>query len=791
MSGLVVVTRPEPDASDYAAELRAEGFDVFVEPMLALEAIVFDTPDLSQYDGILATSANALRFYKDGGGEIADVPVYCVGKHTAGMAQDIGFKDVISVSGTGADLLAYVLALPDVQSQNFLHICGQYVAFPLVERLVEDGITADSLKVYESVQSSNFSEAFFENLKGGNVNAVTFFSKRTAEAFVRSVRASESESLFAGIKALSISELVVECVRVLPWQASYGSKTPDRVGMMQLLKAYVSNNGKKEGARSMSKNGIENAEGVIEAFGGIRPMAKKIDVAVTTVQGWKKRNVIPAKRLELILKAAQEHDVDLGDLIDGSTVANENVSKPSSIVPAASSEDVDDGEGDALPETVVLSSDVKAEKPRVEEKTAEDKVLTHQADSFDKPPVSSGLKFVLVAAIVIALGFVAIAAYFWQKANTERAAEAARIAELEKQLSEADTTKDEDGFLGNIIPKDLKDRVQELQEQAEIKTQELQDAAEGVQEIAKAVSDDVLAEDAGNLGERLTKLETHIQDITGKPVLEGMLSRVEALQVSPEGNDLLARTVVELDALFEALQQDAVQGAGVADQAINSTLDTARAQSDALGQSFDAVPQEDLKAAAMLLGMAQLRSALNRDNAAFENDLALLKKVVGEENSALNDALDRLSPHAEAGVLTPAGLSDELRSFAGDAVAASLAGEDVSVQERAKARMNELFSVQKDGELITGTDTQASLLRAEQQLQTGDIAGAIESVQGLDGSAADVLLPWLTKAGASLDAQSAKNIVVDAIDGAVGGGQLIRNEELGINIYTPQKSVTY
>ena len=39
--------------------------------------------------------------------------------------------------------------------------------------------------------------------------------------------------------------------------------------------------------------------------------------------------------------------------------------------------------------------------------------------------------------------------------------------------------------------------------------------------------------------------------------------------------------------------------------------------------------------------------------------------------------------------------------------------------------------------------------------------------------------------------ESAKNIVVDAIDGAVGGGQLIRNEELGINIYTPQKPVTY
>ena len=31
-----------------------------------------------------------------------------------------------------------------------------------------------------------------------------------------------------------------------------------------------------------------DAERIIAAFGGIRPMAKKIGVAVTTVQGWKR-----------------------------------------------------------------------------------------------------------------------------------------------------------------------------------------------------------------------------------------------------------------------------------------------------------------------------------------------------------------------------------------------------------------------------------------------------------------------------------------------------------------------
>ena len=67
--------------------------------------------------------------------------------------------------------------------------------------------------------------------------------------------------------------------------------------------------------KSRKKAGIKNASEIIERFGGIRPMAGKIDVAVTTVQGWKKRNTIPGARRKMILEAAQAHDIDLSDIL--------------------------------------------------------------------------------------------------------------------------------------------------------------------------------------------------------------------------------------------------------------------------------------------------------------------------------------------------------------------------------------------------------------------------------------------------------------------------------------------
>jgi len=108
-----------------------------------------------------------------------------------------------------------------------------------VDKLNEADVCADALTVYDSVQAPRFTDEFMRILKAGDVQAVTFYSRRTAEAFVSCVRESESESLLARIKVLSISDAVLECVRVLPWLTAYTAKSPDRQGMRELLETHI------------------------------------------------------------------------------------------------------------------------------------------------------------------------------------------------------------------------------------------------------------------------------------------------------------------------------------------------------------------------------------------------------------------------------------------------------------------------------------------------------------------------------------------------------------------------
>ncbi len=65
---------------------------------------------------------------------------------------------------------------------------------------------------------------------------------------------------------------------------------------------------------SSDQNSLAKAsERLIQRFGGIRPMANKLEVPVTTVQGWKKRGAIPATRLADLRLAAQRHGIKLDE----------------------------------------------------------------------------------------------------------------------------------------------------------------------------------------------------------------------------------------------------------------------------------------------------------------------------------------------------------------------------------------------------------------------------------------------------------------------------------------------
>ena len=238
-SNLVLVTRPAPDCYDYAEELKAQGFQVFCEPMLVMEPVDFLVPVFSNISALIFTSAQGVRFFlnkKEVLPDIFSLPVYCVGKYTARAAENAGFKKVENIDGTGQDLCDYITNHLQPSRDIFLHVRGRDPALEIDKVLQDFGFRAENLIVYNAEFVRRFSDDFLRLLKASSIKYISFFSKRTAQNFVKILDYYEMADVLKGTKLLSISPAVLECVQDYPWHSMYVSEVPNREGMLKILK---------------------------------------------------------------------------------------------------------------------------------------------------------------------------------------------------------------------------------------------------------------------------------------------------------------------------------------------------------------------------------------------------------------------------------------------------------------------------------------------------------------------------------------------------------------------------
>ncbi len=551
-----------------------------------------------------------------------------------------------------------------------------------------------------------------------------------------------------------------------------------------------------------AKAHIENAAEIIEAFGGIRPMSSKINVAVTTIQGWKKRDVIPAARRGMLLEAGAANDVDLSKFFadapaievvgDLSNDDKDACSEPAEITISDNLDENPDEE--AGEESVVVEQDTEEVKPDDNDKTDDVIDIPLILSNEGKPVLKSAsvsnvnspkdidagdlsgkpadykdfaeiamraerkaiTKSVIIAVAIFLLVVAGLVALLFPDFK-EFGNRGSRLAALEGDVS---NIKDSQSAFKGFVPEDWSKQLNDLKSQVD----QAKSSMESVAKNAKEISADIMNEKG--LEERVVQLQSYVTEIASENGIYALLSRFDNMENDPNGRNIIDSSMSELSDILAGMK-------GEDESYLNAALAVARSENEALQQTLGSVPQNELKAAAMLLAMTQVRSSLNRSDEAFDQDLGILMNMVGPENPELSEALAKLAPHSKAGILSPAGLQSEFRTVAGDVVAASLSGEDVSFSEKASARMNEILQVEKDGELITGTDTQATVSNAGSMIDSGDISGAMSYLKSnLRAKELEPLRPWLRKAEAAINSRKAQKVIQQAIDMSVGGGYL-------------------
>jgi uroporphyrinogen-III synthase len=230
----ILVTRPEPDATNTAAKLGAAGHEVVVDSLITIEPVAFDPPR-GKYAALAVTSANAPRAV--GGASAIDalksLPFFALGVHTANAARLAGFS-YIEVAGGDALALGELLARRLPAGARVLYLAGENRARELAALTAPAKVMIDTLVVYRARAAERLRETTVKKLDAREFDAVLHFSLRSAEVFVALARKAGLQSALSSIRHLCLSDAVAAALSEAGGKVEIASR-PEEAALLALL----------------------------------------------------------------------------------------------------------------------------------------------------------------------------------------------------------------------------------------------------------------------------------------------------------------------------------------------------------------------------------------------------------------------------------------------------------------------------------------------------------------------------------------------------------------------------
>ncbi|MFM7347194.1 MAG: uroporphyrinogen-III synthase [Tagaea sp.] len=232
----VLVTRPRGEAEIFAATLEARGHDSVLAPLLDIVLEESARVDLGGVRAVLFTSANGVRAWARIGAP-HESEAFCVGDATAQAAREAGFTLVHSAGGDVAALAELVRAKLSPAEGALLHAAGSALAGDLAGDLGKDGFEVRRVQLYRQDVATTLPFAAVQALRDGKIDAVTFFSPRTAETFVRLAKSADLLAALAATHAVGLSQAALDVAREegATWKSARAAAQPTEASLLDAL----------------------------------------------------------------------------------------------------------------------------------------------------------------------------------------------------------------------------------------------------------------------------------------------------------------------------------------------------------------------------------------------------------------------------------------------------------------------------------------------------------------------------------------------------------------------------
>jgi len=231
----ILVTRPEPGASETAVRLEAAGFEPVRLPLTRIETIASGRiPDPADYDAVAVTSANALRHASPALLEsMAGRKSYAVGARTAEAASQAGLSP--RVVGDG-EVETFARAIVEAEpGGRIVYLCGRVRREPFERILVAGGLQVEAIETYDTLTVDHSSAVLSAATEGNPIWGALVYSAAGARKLADLLAEHQANPVFARMRFFCISQRVADALGLKGGARIDVAERPTEEAMLQLL----------------------------------------------------------------------------------------------------------------------------------------------------------------------------------------------------------------------------------------------------------------------------------------------------------------------------------------------------------------------------------------------------------------------------------------------------------------------------------------------------------------------------------------------------------------------------
>jgi len=213
----ILFTRPLEDCSEMILRFKLLGNKVSHLPLLKIEKVNYDEAILAEFQGIIFTSANAVKYLNI---KKIDKKVlcFCVGAATEKKARGAGFQNVITAEGNVENLRELILQNFDQKDGKIIYVSGKTISVDLDQQLSKKGYNIKRVVNYMSIHNENFDNNFVRELKLNIPDIVYVYSKNSAENFLKFIKIYQTENLWMNTNLMCIGEKTSAILNEIKWK---------------------------------------------------------------------------------------------------------------------------------------------------------------------------------------------------------------------------------------------------------------------------------------------------------------------------------------------------------------------------------------------------------------------------------------------------------------------------------------------------------------------------------------------------------------------------------------------